>query len=356
MARPSIDLTRTLLAALFLLALMATSLWILQSFIGAAIWAVMVVVASWPVMLWIELRLGQRRALAVAAMTLLLLLLFVVPMVLAIVTVITHADQIVELAKSLASMRLPKVPVWLADLPVIGTKLEEVWQQAAINGLDTLLAQLEPYAGEVTKWFVGKVGGLGFLAAQLLLTLLLAALMYANGEAAAQAVRRFGFRLAGEHGDNAVLLAGQAIRGVALGVGGTAVVQSVLAGLGLAVAGVPFSGLLTAVMFMLCLAQLGPLLVLVPAVFWVYSNGSVGWGTFLLVCAVLVSTLDNVLRPFLIRRGADLPLLLIFAGVIGGLLGFGLIGIFVGPVVLAVAYKLLQSWLDADGDSDSVAG
>lgn len=348
MARPSTDLTRTLLAALFLLALIATSLWILQPFIGAAIWAVMVVVASWPVLLWLERLFGRRRAPAVAAMTLLLLLLFVVPLVMAIVTVVTHADEIVGLAKVVAGLRLPQAPGWLVDLPVIGARLAELWQQVATQGFDSLLAQLEPYAGEVTKWFVGKVGGLGFLAAQLLLTLLLAALMYAAGEPAAQAVRRFGFRLAGEHGENAVLLAGQAIRGVALGVGGTAVVQSVLAGLGLAVAGVPFAGLLTAVMFMLCLAQLGPLLVLVPAVFWVYSTGSVGWGTFLLVCAVLVSTLDNVLRPILIRRGADLPLLLIFAGVIGGLLGFGLIGIFVGPVVLAVAYKLLQSWLEAE--------
>jgi predicted PurR-regulated permease PerM len=111
---------------------------------------------------------------------------------------------------------------------------------------------------------------------------------------------------------------------------------------------VPFAPILTAVMFMLCIAQLGPILVLAPAVIWLYWSGDSGWGTFLLVWTLLVGSLDNFLRPILIRKGADLPLLLILAGVIGGLIGFGLVGIFVGPVVLAVAYTLLESWLKDD--------
>ncbi|MCY7387389.1 MAG: AI-2E family transporter, partial [Burkholderiales bacterium] len=160
---------------------------------------------------------------------------------------------------------------------------------------------------------------------------------------------RVGRRLGGKHGEATVVLAGQAIRGVALGVGVTAVVQSVLGGIGLAVAGVPFAGLLTIAMFILCLAQIGPLLVLVPAVAWLYWSGESGWGTLLLVISVLVATLDNFLRPMLIRMGADLPLLLNFVGVIGGLLAFGLVGIFVGPVVLAVAYTLLHAWV-AEGE------
>jgi predicted PurR-regulated permease PerM len=180
---------------------------------------------------------------------------------------------------------------------------------------------------------------------QFLLTVVLAALMYAGGDSAATTVRRFGQRLAGVYGDNAVVLAGQAIRGVALGVGVTAVVQSGLGGVGLAIAGVPFAGLLTAVMLLLCIAQLGPALVLFPAVAWLFWSDQNGWGIFLLVWALVVVTMDNFLRPVLIKRGADLPLLLIFAGVIGGLLAFGLIGIFVGPVVLAVAYTLLDAWI-----------
>jgi len=143
-------------------------------------------------------------------------------------------------------------------------------------------------------------------------------------------------------------LAGQAVRGVALGVVVTALAQSVLGGVGLAVAGIPFAAVLTAVMFMLAIAQIGPLLVLIPSVVWLYWSNSTGWGTFLLVWTLVVGTMDNFLRPILIKKGADLPLLLIFAGVVGGLIAFGLIGIFVGPVVLAVAHKLLSAWVDEE--------
>jgi len=132
---------------------------------------------------------------------------------------------------------------------------------------------------------------------------------------------------------------------VALGVVVTAIVQSAAAGIGLAVSGVPYVTVLTAVIFMLCIAQLGPVLVLAPAVGWLYWSGDPVWGTVLLVWTVLVGGLDNVLRPILIKRGADLPLLLIFAGVIGGLVSFGIIGLFVGPVILAVTYRLLESWV-----------
>ena len=128
-----------------------------------------------------------------------------------------------------------------------------------------------------------------------------------------------------------------------------------VSGLGLLIAGVPFAGLLTALIFMLCIAQLGPLPLLVPAAIWTFWSGSTGWGIFLVVVATIVATLDNVLRPLLIRRGADLPLLLIFVGVIGGLFAFGLVGIFVGPLVLAVAFTLLQAWIGDVGPPDDAA-
>ncbi len=131
---------------------------------------------------------------------------------------------------------------------------------------------------------------------------------------------------------------------VALGVVVTAIVQSLLAGLGLLIAGIPFAAALTAVAFILCIAQVGPILVLAPAVAYVFWSGQTGWGAFLLVWTIVVGSLDNVLRPYLIKKGADLPLVLVFAGVLGGLMTFGLIGIFVGPVVLAVAHTLLEAW------------
>jgi predicted PurR-regulated permease PerM len=145
-----------------------------------------------------------------------------------------------------------------------------------------------------------------------------------------------------------VRLAGQAIRSVALGVVVTAFVQSVLGGIGIAIAGIPFAAIFTAAMFMLCIAQFGPALVLVPAVVWLYWKGAAGWGTFLLLWSVVILGLDNVLRPLLIRKGAHVPLLVLLAGVIGGLIAFGLVGIFLGPVVLAVSYTLLQAWMAED--------
>jgi len=346
MATPERELTRTFLGAIFLGALIIASLWILRPFLAAAIWATMIVVATWPAMLWLQARLWRRRWLAVAAMTVTLLLVFVVPLALAVGTIVSNADEIVVQLKSLSGFRMPTPPDWIASLPFVGAKAVLAWEQAAASGVEGLLARLMPYAGDVTKWFVAEASNVGFLFVQFLLTLVLAALMYARGEAAALEVARFGGRLAGERGENAVQLAGQAIRSVALGVVVTAVVQSGLGGFGLAIAGVPFAGLLTAVMLFLCIAQVGPSPVLVPAVIWLYWSGEAAWGTVLLVCAVIVVTMDNVLRPMLIKRGANLPLLLIFAGVIGGLLAFGLVGIFVGPVVLAVAYTLLRAWIN----------
>jgi predicted PurR-regulated permease PerM len=183
--------------------------------------------------------------------------------------------------------------------------------------------------------------------------------MYAGGEQAAAYLVLFGRRLAGERGERAVHLAGQAIRSVALGVVVTAFAQSIIGGIGLAAVGLPFAGLLTALMFVLCLIQLGPGLDLIPAVVWVYYSQDPLWGTVLLVFAIVATTIDQFVRPILIRRGAALPLLLILSGVIGGLIAFGFLGIFIGPTLLAVTYTLLNAWI-ADGtrkeEADRVFG
>ena len=143
----------------------------------------------------------------------------------------------------------------------------------------------------------------------------------------------------------AVILAGQAIRGVALGVVVTAFIQSSIGAAALFITDVPYASILSALLFMLCIAQLGPALVLIPAVICMYSNGSTAAATLLLVLSVIAIGIDNVLRPILIRRGVDLPLLLILSGVIGGLMAFGLIGLFLGPTLLAVGYTLLNAWV-----------
>jgi predicted PurR-regulated permease PerM len=178
----------------------------------------------------------------------------------------------------------------------------------------------------------------------ILLTVVIAAVMFAKGEEGARMALVLARRIGGDQGEEAVRLAASAIRGVALAVVGTALVQTTLAGVGLAIAGVPFAGLLTAAALILCIAQLGPGLILIPAVIWLYWSGHAGWGTFLLVWSLVAITIDNVVRPIFVRFGADLPLLLIIAGVTGGLLSMGLVGLFVGPVVLAVTWRLFQAW------------
>ena len=342
------DLTRTVLAVLFLAMLIGSTLWVLRPFIGPAVWAVTVVVATWGLMLRAQRLLWGRRSLAVVVMTVALLLVLVVPLTAALVTIVDNADRMSSWAKLASEYHFPEQPpAWLVQLPVVGDTLASAWASLTALGLRDLLPRLSPYAGDLTKWFVAQVGGLGAVAFQFLVTVAIAGVLYATGEEAAQLARRFARRLAGAHGTDAVELAGGAIRGVALGVGVTAVVQAVLAGLGMWAAGVPVAGLLTALAFMLCIAQVGPLPVLLGAAVWAFYNDATGWGIALLVWSALVGTLDNVLRPWLIKLGADLPFLLIFAGVIGGLLSLGLVGIFVGPVVLAVAWTLLLRWLEA---------
>lgn len=349
------DMARTTLAILCILLMIAATLWVLRPFLAATVWATMIVVATWPMLKSLEHRFGGRRGLAVTAMTLAMLLLLFVPLILAINTIAGNAEAIANLGRKLVAADLPQLPDWMAALPLVGKKLNALWGQLADAGPQARLEKIEPYMANSGRWLLAKIGDMGFMLIQFLLIVILSAILYASGEAAAAGVKRFGRRLAGDNGENSIILAGQAIRGVALGVCVTALVQTVLGAIGLVVAGVPFAGLLSAVMLMLCIAQVGPGLILIPAVAWTFWMGNTGWGIFLLVWSLIVGTMDNFLRPILIKKGADLPLLLIFAGVIGGLLGFGLVGIFIGPVVLAVTYTLLEAWI-TDGLDKAEAG
>lgn len=337
----------TLAALLVLAGLGFAAFRIFEPFLVAAAWAVVIVVSSWHGMLALQARLGGRRWAAVTVLTLALLLLLVVPLTLAVGAAVANAGEIAERMKQLSGMQLPAPPAWVGALPVIGQKVVQLWEQWAAAGLEGLIAQLTPYAGAVTRRVLTEASGVGFILVECLLALAFAALLYAQGEEAADLARRIGRGLAGRTGLAAVTLTTQAIRGVALGVGGTAVVQALMAGAGLALAGVPFVSLLTALTFVLCIAQLGTPLVMVPAVIWLYWSGENGWGTALLVWAVIIGAADNVIRPILIQRGVDLPFWLVFTGVVGGLLAFGLVGLFIGPVVLAVASMLVMEWLDS---------
>jgi predicted PurR-regulated permease PerM len=240
-------------------------------------------------------------------------------------------------------------PDWIARVPGVGARLDEAWRANAATG--ELGEALSTNAVAIGSWFVGRIGHIGGVVVHLLLTVVISAILYMRGEAAGRGAVHFARAIGGQQGENAIILAAKAIRGVALGVGLTAVAQALASAVGLWAAGVPYVGLLTAVILLLALAQIGAVPVLLCATVWLFVQGSTGWGIFLLVWTVIVGCLDNVLRPLLITRGVDLPLLLILIGVIGGLMSFGLLGIFFGPAVLAVTHQLLVSWTLAASSS-----
>jgi predicted PurR-regulated permease PerM len=353
--RAPLDLARLMLAIISILGLLLLSLWILSPFFTAIIWALMIVVACWPVMLRLQRVLGGRRAVAVAAMTVMMLMVFVLPLALAAGTIITNTDTFRNWGQMAADFELPPLPGRIETLPVIGTPVAEVWTKLREAEAGSLVQRAAPYAVVAAQFVVAQAGSFGILLVHILLTVLIAAVMFAQGEKGARLALVLAHRIGGDRGEEAVRLAASAIRGVALAVVGTALVQTTLAGVGMAIAGVPFAGLLTAAALILCIAQLGPGLILIPAVIWLYWSGHTGSGTFLLLWSVVAITIDNVVRPILVRFGADLPLLLIIAGVTGGLLSMGIVGLFVGPVVLAVTWRLFEAW-SADGALSSGTG
>jgi predicted PurR-regulated permease PerM len=241
MADTERDVTRSL-AVLFIVGLIGSSIWILRPFLGAIVWAATIVVSTWPLMIAVQSRLWGKRTLAVTVMTFVLLGVLVVPLAFAIGAIVSNVDQITEWTQSLATLGTPSPPEWVARLPLVGAKAAELWRHTATAGLQEITVRAAPYAGIVITWFVVKVGNVGVLLVEFLLTVVLAAAMYANGERLAARLMSFGRRLAGQGGENAVHLAGQTIRGVALGVVVTALAQALFGGLGLAIAGVPFVG------------------------------------------------------------------------------------------------------------------
>jgi len=282
-------------------------------------------------------------------MTLLMLTILAAPLTMTVIAIVERADDVVAWSRAMAARGVPAPPEWVANFPLVGRRIAAEWRQLAATPPEDLARQVTPYLAGVVGWVIAQAGGLGALLVQFLLTVAVSAMLYAQGETAAAGLLAFARRLGGEQGTRVVILSAGAIRAVALGIVVTALVQSAIGGIGLAVTGVPHTLLLTSLMVMLGVAQIGPWPVLFGAVVWLYMSGQTFWGTVMLVWAILTTSLDNILRPILIKRGADLPLVLILAGVLGGLLAFGLVGLFVGPVILAVTYTLLVAWVQPEG-------
>ena len=347
------DITHMILSVLFIGGLIVSSFWILRPFLISLVWASVIVVATWPAFERLEILLAGRRSFAVAIMALTILLMIIVPITLAVATIVGNAGNITAQVKSLSTMALSAPPDWVGGIPLVGSKIAERWSEFASLSPDERVAPMLPHVRAVLQWFMAKAGSVGITMLYFFLTVIVATILYAKGQIVRKGILSFARRLAGQQGEDVAILAAKAVRGVVLGVVVTALIQAAIGSIGLFVTGVPAAALLTAVMLILCLAQLGPLLVLIPSTVWLYWSGHPAWGTMLLVISLVASAMDNIIRPFLIRKGADLPLLLIFSGVIGGLVAFGIIGLFIGPVILAVTYTLLKVWVAGGTQGDS---
>jgi predicted PurR-regulated permease PerM len=352
---PSSDVAHTTLSVLFIALLTAGTVWILRPFVTSILWAGIISVATWPLVIRLESAVGGRRGLAVSVITAVLLLVVFVPVTLALLAIVNNARNIGGQIRLIQSIALPAMPAWLEHVPIVGARITTGWQDFAALGKEQRAEVLAPYVQSSLRWFAAEAGGVGAMLLQFLLTTIIAAILLTNGETVRAGILSFALRLGGQQGADVATLAARAVRSVVLGIVGTALIQTAIGGAGLLIAGVPGTALIAAVMLFLCLAQLGPVPVLAPVVIWLYWSNNTGSATVLLVAMIVSGTIDNIIRPVLIRRGANLPLVLVFAGVIGGLIAFGLIGVFIGPVVLAVTYTLLKAWVGTTAASAEAA-
>lgn len=343
--RPTVDLARIVLAVGALVLLVGGSLYIVHPFVPALIWGSTIVVTTWPLMLAIQQRLGGRRWIAVTVMLLLEIVVICIPTYGAVSTLADHSAEIMKFVEGLPNYALPSPPDWLSNVPLIGRFTQE-WQRLSDAGPGGILAKVEPYAAVVAKWLLVQMGLVGAFAVHLILMIIVCGLLYGKGEAAVSLVTALALRVAPGNGANIVHLTGQSIRAIALGVVVTALVQASLGAAGVWLAGIPFAGVLSALMLVMCLIQLGPLLPMLGCVIWLFMHDSQLTAIVLLVWTIGVSALDNILRPILIRRAVALPMVLILSGVLGGLIAIGAVGLFIGPVILAVTYHLLLAWID----------
>ncbi len=338
------ELISSALLVLTIAALLLGTYAVLRPFLPAIVWAGIVVVTTWPIMLRVQRFFGGRRVLAVTSMSAGLFTVVMAPITLLLGTLVTRLPELRELGVRVMAGPWPGPPAWLARMPY-GATLAAQWQHLATQSGADWAELFKPYASRAALWVSQHIGTLGGLTFEFLLTLVLVVVFYIHGEPIALLVQRIGRRIGGTRGNESVVLAVQAMRAIAAGVVLTALVEAVLSGLGLWVVGAPAVAVLTSLMFMLCVMQIGPMPVLIPAVLWLWFQGEVGWSIALAVWAVTMAVGEGLLRPWLIQRGARLSFILVLGGVIGGLLAFGVAGIFIGPILLAVVKRLLERWV-----------
>ncbi|RKS87055.1 putative PurR-regulated permease PerM [Orbus hercynius] len=318
---------------------------VIEPFLFGFFWAVMVVITTWPLMIQLQHKLFNRRLLAVLVMTIILSLFFIIPFMLIIMSITKNSGFLLDLAKNLSQQSLPSFD-WLARIPLIGNELYTKWQEVINNDGSELVKEIQPYFGTVVSWMIEQLTNISVFVFHCAVMIVFSALLFLKGEDVKKYVYHFAYKLSKQHGENTITLAGKSIRAVALGVVVTAVTLTLIGGLSLAITSMPFTGFLTLLLFLCCVVQIGPTLIMAICTIWQFWDGHLVSGFILLTVTIILTTLDSIMRIYLIKKGVDLPFLLILFGVIGGLLGFGAMGLFIGPVILALSYNIIHAWIE----------
>ena len=322
--------------------LLALSVVLIRPFITIAIWSIVLTVAVYPMYDWMAGRLGGRRRLAALLLTILNLLIVIGP---ATWLTLGLIDSLRELSEylDLSALTLPPPPHAVKSWPIIGAPIYQFWDLASTN-FQAALAKTAPLLKPVGGTLLGLAESAGIGVIKFFVAIVIAGFLFSPAPSLVNAVTLFSRRLASGRGEKFVQLAGATIRAVSRGVIGVSALQAFLAGVGLVAAGIPGASLLTSAVLIFAIIQLGPSVVLFPIVIWSWITMDPTKAVLLSLYLIPVSLLDNVLRPLVMARGLDTPMLIILVGVLGGTVAYGITGLFLGPIVLAVIWELLVAW------------
>jgi predicted PurR-regulated permease PerM len=321
---------------------------VLYPFFSALLWAAILVFTTWPVCEWLHQHVRLRRGAAAGIMVAMTAVVLVLPLALAAPGGANDVNHLRGVIEDALRAGLPGAPDWVFDIPLVGPTLDALWNRWAAD-ISVMVEALRPYFGIVLEGGLGLLLGLANGVLMFVLALFIAFFLYLYGGPIAARLRVILQRIAGGRAQRLIDVTTATVRGVVYGILLTAIVQGMLTAFGLWLSGVPRPVLLGAVAGFLSVLPIGAPVVWIPASLWLMSSGHLGWGIFLATYGVVaVSGADSVIRPWFIARGAQLPFLLTVLGVLGGALAFGLLGIFLGPALLGVAYTLINEWAEAD--------
>ena len=319
-------------------------LYVLRPFLAAILFAAAVVISSWPMFVFLLGRMNGRRTMAALTLTLTLLLLVIMPIALVAYNLADDVGIFYERLKVAVATGHVEPPAWIRQLPMIGDWVYK-YVANAVSSREQMAEVAQRMLEPARHYLLGGGIVLGVGVAQMSLAAFVAFFLYRDGDALMRAIRVAMDRIIGESAPRVAATVSHTVRGVMYGLLGTALAQALVAALGFAIAGVPGVLLLGFGTFVLSLVPVGPPLIWGGAAIWLFNEGRTGWGIFMIVWGlVLISGVDNVVKPMLISRGSHLPFLLVLLGVLGGVIAFGFVGLFIGPVLLAVGYSLAREW------------